>query len=200
MGSGFGRHTTAAEIIVGIDLSDKNFIVTGGYSGIGLETVRALVNAGATVTVPAGSGTVNSTTLTGATTATISFTPRMSGQVTFTLTNPDGGSASRPVSVSTLASRPLPTLSTISPVSPTKGRSVNFIVTGTDFDPAAVFTVSWTGDGLVTLGPALYRSPTEVGFTGVTNGGNNKSANITVTVTNPGQTAVSKVFTVTTTN
>ena len=65
MGSGFGRHTTAAEILVGIDLSDKNFIVTGGYSGIGLETVRALVNAGATVTVPARSRAKAEAELTG---------------------------------------------------------------------------------------------------------------------------------------
>ncbi len=55
IGSGFGRHTTAAEVLAGVDLHGKNFIVTGGYSGIGLETVRALVGAGATVTVPARS-------------------------------------------------------------------------------------------------------------------------------------------------
>jgi NAD(P)-dependent dehydrogenase (short-subunit alcohol dehydrogenase family) len=39
----------------GIDLSGKTAIVTGGYSGIGIETVRALVGAGAQVTVPARS-------------------------------------------------------------------------------------------------------------------------------------------------
>lgn len=55
LGSGFGGKTTAAEIIGGADLTGRNFIVTGGYSGIGLETVRALVNAGASVTVPARS-------------------------------------------------------------------------------------------------------------------------------------------------
>lgn len=37
----------------GIDLSGKLAIVTGGYSGIGLETTRALVGAGARVVVPA---------------------------------------------------------------------------------------------------------------------------------------------------
>ena len=51
--SGFGPATTAAEIIAGIDLSGKTAIVTGGYSGIGVETVRALVGAGADVIVPA---------------------------------------------------------------------------------------------------------------------------------------------------
>jgi NAD(P)-dependent dehydrogenase (short-subunit alcohol dehydrogenase family) len=37
----------------GIDLSGKIALVTGGYSGIGVETVRALTNAGARVLVPA---------------------------------------------------------------------------------------------------------------------------------------------------
>ncbi|MZQ81037.1 SDR family NAD(P)-dependent oxidoreductase [Paenibacillus sp. 5J-6] len=53
IGSGFGAYTTAAEVIRGIDLTGKNVIVTGGYSGIGLETVRAFRSAGARVIVPA---------------------------------------------------------------------------------------------------------------------------------------------------
>jgi NAD(P)-dependent dehydrogenase (short-subunit alcohol dehydrogenase family) len=53
IGSGFGAASTAAEIVRGIDLSGKTAIVTGGYAGIGLETVRALADAGATVFVPA---------------------------------------------------------------------------------------------------------------------------------------------------
>lgn len=53
IGSGFHNKSTAAEVIEGIDLSGKNAVVTGGYSGIGLETVRALASAGARVTVPA---------------------------------------------------------------------------------------------------------------------------------------------------
>lgn len=53
IGSGFGGRSTAPEVIQGIDLSGCNAIVTGGYSGIGLETVRALASAGAKVTVPA---------------------------------------------------------------------------------------------------------------------------------------------------
>lgn len=51
--SGFGKHTTAKEVLEGYDLGDKICIVTGGYSGIGLETTRALAEAGATVIVPA---------------------------------------------------------------------------------------------------------------------------------------------------
>jgi NAD(P)-dependent dehydrogenase (short-subunit alcohol dehydrogenase family) len=53
IGSGFGYRSTAAEVIDGIDLSNKLAIVTGGYSGLGTETVKALVGAGAHVVVPA---------------------------------------------------------------------------------------------------------------------------------------------------
>ncbi|HEY6760357.1 MAG TPA: SDR family NAD(P)-dependent oxidoreductase [Baekduia sp.] len=51
--SGFGHDSTTADVLAGIDLTGKLAIVTGGYSGIGLETVRALTGAGATVVVPA---------------------------------------------------------------------------------------------------------------------------------------------------
>jgi NAD(P)-dependent dehydrogenase (short-subunit alcohol dehydrogenase family) len=51
LGSGLGMRTTANEAIGGRDLSGVNIIVTGGASGIGLETVRALAGAGAAVTV-----------------------------------------------------------------------------------------------------------------------------------------------------
>ena len=51
--SGFGPRSTAAEVLEGIDLSGRLAIVTGGYSGLGLETVRALAAAGAHVVVPA---------------------------------------------------------------------------------------------------------------------------------------------------
>ncbi|BBC98187.1 MULTISPECIES: SDR family NAD(P)-dependent oxidoreductase [Streptomyces] len=53
IGSGFGATSTADEVLEGIDLSGKLALVTGGYSGIGLETTRALVKAGARVVVPA---------------------------------------------------------------------------------------------------------------------------------------------------
>jgi NAD(P)-dependent dehydrogenase (short-subunit alcohol dehydrogenase family) len=52
-GSGFGYRSTAKDVVAGQDLSGKNVIVTGGYSGIGIEAVRALASAGAKVTVPA---------------------------------------------------------------------------------------------------------------------------------------------------
>lgn len=51
--SGFGAKTTAADVLVGIGLQGSTAIVTGGYSGLGLETVAALSGAGATVLVPA---------------------------------------------------------------------------------------------------------------------------------------------------
>ncbi|KJH75160.1 SDR family NAD(P)-dependent oxidoreductase [Pseudomonas gregormendelii] len=47
----FGFHSTAQEVIEGVDLTGKRAIVTGGASGIGIETARALVNAGANVTL-----------------------------------------------------------------------------------------------------------------------------------------------------
>lgn len=53
IGSGFTRSSTAMEVIGSTQLSGKTAIVTGGYSGIGIETTRALCNAGATVIVPA---------------------------------------------------------------------------------------------------------------------------------------------------
>jgi NAD(P)-dependent dehydrogenase (short-subunit alcohol dehydrogenase family) len=53
VGSGFGAHTTADEVLAGIDLSGRTALVTGGYSGIGIETTRALARAGAHVVVPA---------------------------------------------------------------------------------------------------------------------------------------------------
>jgi NAD(P)-dependent dehydrogenase (short-subunit alcohol dehydrogenase family) len=48
---GLGRETTAAEVVAGVDLTGKHAVVTGATSGIGIETVRALAQAGASVTV-----------------------------------------------------------------------------------------------------------------------------------------------------
>lgn len=53
IGSGFGEASTADQVMAGIDLAGKTAIVTGGYSGIGRETVRVFLAAGARVIVPA---------------------------------------------------------------------------------------------------------------------------------------------------
>jgi len=51
--SNFKAKSEPHQILEGIELHGKNAIVTGGYSGIGLETTRALKNSGARVIVPA---------------------------------------------------------------------------------------------------------------------------------------------------
>lgn len=50
--SPFGHGTQALEVVEGIDLSGKTAIVTGGSSGLGVETARALAQAGARVILP----------------------------------------------------------------------------------------------------------------------------------------------------
>ena len=51
--SGFNAESTTKEVINGINLKGKVAIVTGGNTGIGLETTKTLVSAGAVVIVPA---------------------------------------------------------------------------------------------------------------------------------------------------
>lgn len=53
LGSAFSAATTAEDVVAGLDLSGKTAVVTGGYSGLGLETTRALAAAGVRVIVPA---------------------------------------------------------------------------------------------------------------------------------------------------
>ncbi|MEO3406958.1 SDR family NAD(P)-dependent oxidoreductase [Mucilaginibacter sp. CAU 1740] len=53
LNSGFNAKSTTHDVIKGVSLKGKTIIVTGGYAGIGLETVKTFVAAGAKVTVPA---------------------------------------------------------------------------------------------------------------------------------------------------
>jgi NAD(P)-dependent dehydrogenase (short-subunit alcohol dehydrogenase family) len=53
IGSGFDAKSTADDVLEGLGLDGKLAIVTGGYSGLGLEATRALTKAGARVVVPA---------------------------------------------------------------------------------------------------------------------------------------------------
>lgn len=49
----FGAASTATEVIAGVDLTGRRAIVTGGASGLGRETARALASAAADVTIAA---------------------------------------------------------------------------------------------------------------------------------------------------
>jgi NAD(P)-dependent dehydrogenase (short-subunit alcohol dehydrogenase family) len=51
--TGFGPAMTAVQVVRDVDLTGVVAVVTGGSSGLGLETVRALASSGASVHVPA---------------------------------------------------------------------------------------------------------------------------------------------------
>ncbi|MEU4692946.1 oxidoreductase [Actinoplanes sp. NPDC023714] len=48
----FDQHSTAADVLQGVDLTGRRFLVTGGASGLGAETIKALRYAGADVAAP----------------------------------------------------------------------------------------------------------------------------------------------------
>ncbi|PHR15790.1 MAG: short-chain dehydrogenase [Sphingopyxis sp.] len=50
--SNFGAITTADEVLEGIDLTGKLVVITGGASGIGQETARAMAARGAHIVIP----------------------------------------------------------------------------------------------------------------------------------------------------
>jgi len=51
--TGFGAGSNPTDVLAGADLTGQVALVTGGSSGLGLETTRALAGAGAAVLVPA---------------------------------------------------------------------------------------------------------------------------------------------------
>ncbi len=67
IGSGFGARSTAEDVLAGIDLTGKLAIVTGGHSGLGLETTKALSRVGAHVLVGARQPEVAAKALSGTT-------------------------------------------------------------------------------------------------------------------------------------
>jgi NAD(P)-dependent dehydrogenase (short-subunit alcohol dehydrogenase family) len=63
--SRFSAVSTAGDVLSGVDLTGRTVVVTGGYSGLGLETTRSLIAAGARVIVPARRPDVARTALMG---------------------------------------------------------------------------------------------------------------------------------------
>ncbi|MFD3555243.1 SDR family NAD(P)-dependent oxidoreductase [Streptomyces goshikiensis] len=53
LGSPFSAASTTEDVMAGLDLSGATAVVTGGYSGLGLETTRGLAASGVQVIVPA---------------------------------------------------------------------------------------------------------------------------------------------------
>ncbi len=51
----FDRNSTTSDVLQGIDLTGKTALVTGGSTGLGAETARALASCGASVTIVARS-------------------------------------------------------------------------------------------------------------------------------------------------
>jgi NAD(P)-dependent dehydrogenase (short-subunit alcohol dehydrogenase family) len=47
----FGKDTTTDDVVAGLDLSKRHFVITGASSGLGEESARALASRGATVTM-----------------------------------------------------------------------------------------------------------------------------------------------------
>ena len=63
--SQFSAASTADDVLSGIDMTGHTAVVTGGYSGLGLETTRSLTAAGARVIVPGRRPAVARTALMG---------------------------------------------------------------------------------------------------------------------------------------
>lgn len=51
VGSGFGPHSTAEDVLRGVDLTGRRVVVTAGHTGLGAVVTCALATAGAHVTV-----------------------------------------------------------------------------------------------------------------------------------------------------
>ena len=51
--SGFDKLSTANAVVAGLNLNGKTALITGGHSGLGLDSTKALAEAGAHIIVGA---------------------------------------------------------------------------------------------------------------------------------------------------
>lgn len=149
--------------------------------------------SGATVT--ASVGTVGSVVVNSSTSVTVTYTPPGTSQSpTFTLTNPDGGSAGR---AATVTARVALTITAITPTTINGGTRVTFSMTGTGFVGPA--TVSATSQGsffntfnvvVVNSGQLTFQADVPSSYSGASgsvtftvSNGDGQSASVTATIT-----------------
>ena len=119
------------------------------YQPMGRNTTITLNGAqflsGATVTVGGGKGTVSGTIINGpGTTATVSYVPSSTGSTVFTLTNPDGGTASWTGNVQ-VNTQSTPTVTGVSPNSMVRKTKPRITISGSGFVTSPQPTVTWNG-------------------------------------------------------
>ena len=137
------------------------------------------------VSVVATNASVTSVTFVNSTRVTVGYTATVNGTSTLTLTNPDGGTTTRNV---TVATAPTPTISSFTGTA-VKNTNRTFTISGSNFFPGATVVYRNQANTVTYYnGPATYVSSAQLTFVanmGATTG----SIPVTVTVTNPdGQT------------
>jgi hypothetical protein len=177
---------------VGVPVNSANTTLT--FTGTGFQ-------AGAWLTV--SSGTLSNFVVTNATTATVKYNAPSSAQtVTFTWHNPDGGTATKTMSVNVL-----PTITNLcsgnvascagTQSAPHNTANVQFTVLGTGFQAGATVTLTRVSNGSVRNSTVNSLTATKIVFT-LTSATWNVTGNTSIqaTVTNPDGGTVSQTFTV----